>query len=153
MRFQIEQYRFQLISFVIIAVLGAQLVASFGHANRFFPFMWYPMYAQAHFEGERINVEHRIYAVTPDGKRHYIDPASDLEIDFWRYERRFARQLRDNKLKNIKPVLAMVIERHPTFTELQVEDYPMVITRQGPKSAPMRTIAVVPRDDVNEALR
>jgi hypothetical protein len=153
MRLQIEPYRFQLISLIIILVLGAQLVASFGHANRFFPFMWYPMYAQAHFEGERINVEHRIYAVTRDGRRHYVDPASDLKIDFWRYERRFARPLRDHKLENIRPILAMVIDRYPTFTELQVEDYPMIITKDGPMPVPRRTISVVRREDVDEVLR
>ncbi|CDO34529.1 hypothetical protein SPHV1_1620004 [Novosphingobium sp. KN65.2] len=36
MRLQIEFYRFRLLSLIIILVLGAQLVASFGHANRFF---------------------------------------------------------------------------------------------------------------------
>ncbi|WP_203226105.1 hypothetical protein [Novosphingobium pentaromativorans] len=150
---QLELYRFRLLSLVIILVLGAQLIASFGHANRFFPFMWYPMYATAHFDGERINVEHRIYAVAPDGSRHYVDPARDLRIDFWRYERRFARPLRDNKLDRITPILRMVVERYPAFTELQVEDYPMIITKNGPQGASRQVIAVIPRSAVEEALK
>lgn len=115
--------------------------------------MWYPMYATAHFDGERINIEHRIYAVTPNGDRQYIDPSKDLKIDFWRYERRFARPLRDRKLDRIRPILGMVVERYPTFTELQVEDYPLIITRQGPRKAQRQVIAAISRAEVEEALK
>jgi hypothetical protein len=139
-------------SAVIIGVLLPQTVTSFGHTDRFFPFLWYPMYAKPHFAGERIEVGHRIYAVTPDGYRHLIDAESDLDIDFWRYERRLARPLVAGDLHEVRYLLKRIVARYPTLIGIEVDDYPMVITREGPVPAKVRTVATVRRSAMAEYL-
>jgi hypothetical protein len=139
-------------SAVIIGVLLPQAVTSFGHTDRFFPFLWYPMYAKPHFAGERIDVGHKIYAVTPDGHRHLIDAEFDLDIDFWRYERRLARPLIAGNLHEVGYFLERIAVRYPTLVGIEVDDYPMVITRDGPVPADVRTVATVPRSAIAEYL-
>jgi hypothetical protein len=139
-----------LLSTFIVGVLGAQLVAAFGHTNNYFPFMWYPMYAPPHFEGERITVHHSIYAVQANGTRHHIRP-EHLGLEFWRYER-LARQLLVNHVEPNAPALAVIRKRHPNLTELQINDYPMVITRNGPRPAPEMVVHRISRAAIEEAI-
>jgi hypothetical protein len=139
-------------SAAIVGVLVPQAIASFGHSDRYFPFLWYPMYAKPHFEGERIDVEHRIYAVMPDGQRKLIDAALDLDIDFWRYERRLARPLIAGDLHEVGYLLKRIVGRYPTLTAIEVHDYPVVITRDGPVPAPSRSVARVRRSAMAEHL-
>ncbi|MGK2909915.1 MAG: hypothetical protein ACSLE1_08995 [Sphingobium sp.] len=136
--------RYLFYSVVIAGVLGAQAVASFGNTDRYFPFLWYPMYAKAHFIGERLDVGHTIYAVTADGLRHPVN-AEDLKIDFWRFERKFARPLVAGKADEIAPFVRLIAAQYPSLTALQVDDYPMIITRDGPAPAPLRTVATLSR--------
>jgi hypothetical protein len=103
------------------------------------------MYAKAHYDGERIDVGHQVYAVTADGVRHPVRATEDLRVDFWRFERRFARPLVAGKVDDIIPFLKMLAARYPSLVALQVEDAPMVITRHGPASAPLRIVATLPR--------
>lgn len=138
------QLRYVFYSAVIAAVLVAQTIASFGNTDRYFPFLWYPMYAKAHFEGERLDVGHKVYALTPDGVRHSVR-AEDLSIDFWRFERRFARPLKAGHVDEILPFLKIIQAQYPSLVALQVDDYPMIITRNGPQSAPLRTVATLQR--------
>lgn len=138
------QVRYIFYSVVIAGVLGAQAVASFGNTDRYFPFLWYPMYAKAHYAGERIDVGHRVYAVTADGVRHPVN-AADLNIDFWRYERKFSQPLIAGQIANVAPFLKTVAAKYPSVVALQVDDYPMIITHNGPEAAPLRTIATVSR--------
>lgn len=138
------QIRYIFYSAVIAGVLGAQTLASFGNTDRYFPFLWYPMYAKAHYAGERLDVGHRIYAVTADGVRHPVN-AADLKIDFGRYERKFARPLIAGQTDNIAPFLKTVAAQYPSLVALQVDDYPMIITHDGPVAAPLRTVATLSR--------
>jgi hypothetical protein len=128
-----------LLTLVILGVLGAQLIASFRHTNKTFPFMWYPMYSPAHFEGERIPVRHSIYAAAANGKRYYIHPVKDLRVEFWRYER-IAAQLLVNDVETSAAAISVIRKLHPDVIELQIEDYPMMITRDGPKPAPRKIV-------------
>ena len=144
-----QKIRFGLISVLIIGVLVVQTVSSFRRTYKWWPFLSYPMYATAHFEGERIKVNHRVYAVTPDGARHYLDPDRDLKIGFWRYDK-MARQLGVNHLEANAANLAAIKSLYPDLTEIQVEDFPMIITRNGPAPAPRMVINTVPRTAIDE---
>ena len=139
------QLRYVFYSAVIAFVLVAQAIASFGNSDRYFPFLWYPMYAKAHYEGERLDVGHKVYALTSDGVRHPV-LAADLNIDFWRFERRFARPLRAGRADEIQGFLQTITKQYPSIVSLEVDDYPMIITRDGPKPAPLRTVATLPRN-------
>jgi hypothetical protein len=50
-----------------------------------YPFVNYPMYSAAHYEGERILVEHTIFAVFIDGSERPITRA-DVGEHYWFYE-------------------------------------------------------------------
>ena len=58
----------KLISVFIIGALTLQMTAILLRTGPYaYPFVNYPMYAAAHYEGERILVEHTIYARFTDG--------------------------------------------------------------------------------------
>lgn len=144
-----ERLRFSLITLLIVGVLVVQTISGFRRTYKWWPFLSYPMYADAHFEGERIEVSHRIYAVTPDGVRHYLDPDTDLKIGFWRYEK-FARQIGVNHLERNAATLSAIRSMYPTLTEIQIEDYPMIITKNGPAPAPRQVINTIKRSAIDE---
>lgn len=77
---------FRLISIVIAAALFLQMTAVLLRTGPYgYPFINYPMYAAAHFEGERILVEHRIYARFTDGTERAIS-REDVGGHYWIYE-------------------------------------------------------------------
>ena len=143
---------YPLVSIFIFAVLAAQIVSGFRRTYQWWPFLSYPMYASSHFDQERIDVSYIIYAVTPDGTRHYLDPDMDLGIGFWRYGR-LARQLGVNHLKSNAHSLEEIGSRYPNLLRVEVEDYPMMITRDGPKAAPRLVTNIIPRDAIDEAVK
>lgn len=144
-----QRIRFGLLSVLIIGVLFAQTVSGFRKTYKWWPFLAYPMYAEAHFEGERIKVNHRIYAVTSDGVRHYLDPEAQLKLGFWRYDG-LARWLVAGRLRDTAGMLAIIKSLYPTIQKIEVEDFPMIITRNGPAPAPRKIVAVVSRASIDE---
>jgi hypothetical protein len=128
----------------ILLILAIQTAASFGHSDRYFPFLWYPMYGEAHRDGERLIVHHSLFAVMPDGARRRIDPATDLGIEFWRFERIVAQSVIRGDSRAIADPLRRIKARYPAATRIELEDYPAVITRDGPQPAPRHIVAVMP---------
>lgn len=143
-----QKLRFGLISALILAVLVTQIYTGFRKGYKWWPFLAYPMYAEAHFENERIGVENYMYAVTPKG-RIYLHPDRDLHLGFWRYDG-VARGLRDGKLKQNSGALALIRSVHPDIERLEIEDYPVIITRDGPKPAPKKIVATINRATIDE---
>ena len=121
-------------------ILIAQLIASFGHSDRFFPFLWYPMYATPRYDGDRLVVRHFLFAITADGRRHRVLP-EDLNIDFWRFERLVIPAIKKREWERLATPLPQIRLLHPHVVRLEVEDYPLVITRHGPAAAPRHLIA------------
>lgn len=77
---------FKYLSLLIVGALGLQMSAVLLRSGPWaYPFINYPMYAAAHYEGERILVEHRIYAVFTDGSERPITRA-DVGEHYWFYE-------------------------------------------------------------------
>jgi hypothetical protein len=144
-----QRIRLGLISVLILGVLVAQTVSSFRRTYKWWPFLSYPMYADAHYENERILVHYSLYAVTSDGKRHYLDPDTDMKIGFWRYLK-LSRQLADKVLEPAIPSLAAIKTLYPDLQEIQVEDFPMIITRDGPAKAPRKILNTIPRATIDE---
>jgi hypothetical protein len=144
-----QRIRFGLISALILGVLVAQTVSGFRRTYKWWPFLSYPMYADAHYENERIIVHYSLYAVTSDGTRHYLDPDTDMKIGFWRYLK-LSRQLGDNVLAPTIPSLVAIKALYPDLKEIQVEDYPMIITRDGPAPAPRKVLNTISRAKIDE---
>ena len=132
------------ITAAIVAVLGGQALRSFRASDAWYPFISYPMYSGAHFEGERLDVRHVVYAVTDDGGRHEIDAGKDLRVDFWRFERKFVKALAAGDSEAVRDQVGAISARYPRLARLEVEDYPAVLTRDGTRPAPRSVIAVVP---------
>lgn len=60
--------RIRLISIIIVGALLLQFLAVLLRTGPWlYPFINYPMYATAHYEGDRIAYEHTVYAVFDDG--------------------------------------------------------------------------------------
>lgn len=77
---------FRCLSLLIVGALGLQMGAVLLRSGPWaYPFINYPMYAAAHHEGERILVEHRIYASFTDGSERPITRA-DVGEHYWFYE-------------------------------------------------------------------
>jgi hypothetical protein len=78
---------FRLISLVIIAVLGLQLLAVLARPGKWtWPFTDYPMYSHSRHDGDRVVARHFVYGTTVDGEEVPITP-EDLGIVLWVYER------------------------------------------------------------------
>ena len=60
--------RIRLISIIIVGALLLQFLAVLLRTGPWlYPFINYPMYATAHYEGDRIAYEHTVYAIFDDG--------------------------------------------------------------------------------------
>ncbi|VWX50473.1 conserved hypothetical protein [Novosphingobium sp. 9U] len=145
--------KFTLLSALIIGILVMQTLVGFRKGNYFTPFMPYPMYSTAHFAGERLDVSHKVFAVEADGTRREINAARDLNVDFWRFERRFVARLMQARFDEAAPFLKVVIARYPATVAVEVDNYPMIITRDGPRRKPVQTIVRIRRDQINEAIQ
>ena len=78
--------RVKLVSLVIVGALGLQLVALLVRSGPWaFPFINYPMYADAHYLGDRVTAEHTVYALFADGSEAPISRA-ELGKSYWHYE-------------------------------------------------------------------
>lgn len=144
----IDHFRFQLLSALIAGILLFQLFTGFKHTNNWFPFMWYPMYGFPNFEGDRIMVRHSIYVVRPNGQRRYLHPDRDLKMGFWRYDS-LAKHLARNDLEKVREGLIVIKSLQPDLVEVQIEDFPMIITKDGPKPAPKKVLNAVDRKAVD----
>lgn len=82
----------------------------------------------------------------------YLDPDSDLKIGFWRYEK-FARQIIANLLAKNAASLAAIRSLYPTLTAIQIEDFPMVITKDGPVDAPRQLLNTINRASIDEVAK
>jgi len=139
----VQIIRRTLLSGFILMVLGTQTVAGFSHTDRWFPFLWYPMYAAHHEEGERLDVRHFLYAVAGEGREYEIRP-EDLQMGFWRFEGAVINSVLSRKIDRSNEVIRRVLDLHPDAIALRVQDYPAAITRNGIKPLPSNVIAVVP---------
>ena len=77
-----------LVSIFIAAALTLQMAAVLLRTGPYaYPFVNYPMYAAAHYEGERILVEHKVYARFTDGTERAIS-REDVggQYHYWIYE-------------------------------------------------------------------
>ena len=63
-------------------------------APKLWPFLTYPMYSRAKFDGDTLT-DYRVYVLSQDSSSVYISP-DELGIGFWRYRSDFVSAIRDN---------------------------------------------------------
>jgi hypothetical protein len=122
-----------LVSAIIVVILATQAVAGLVNTGRWgWPMIAYPMYSEAHYEGDRLNHDLVGYAVLADSSRVEIRK-SDLNMDFWLYWYNVVHPIRNGRLDLLQPVLRRYCAQSGNqVTRLVVKDLGMAIGRDGP---------------------
>lgn len=136
-----------LVSLFIFACLGFQALAVSGlepgpveSAPFLWPFIDYPMYSGAHFEGDEID-RALVLGVRADSARIPIEPA-DLGLGLFPYRRGPVRALRRGNLQAARLYRDIYAQRHGVdLIGFELKYRPIVVTRSGYHSAPDRIIA------------
>ncbi|MGH8593460.1 MAG: hypothetical protein ACREX9_17365 [Gammaproteobacteria bacterium] len=130
------------VSIFILFVLAMQTYVSVvPGGDDFWPFIDYPMYQHKHREGERVDVGHSVYATLADSREVKIGPA-DVGITHFKFQGHVAKALVHGRENRWKPLLRQLEKRRKVkIVGLRVENYPMVITKEGGKPAPAEVLA------------
>jgi hypothetical protein len=144
-------YRFG-VSVFVAAVLGAQaatLWVTAQHAGylrgKLFPILEYPMYAPAHYEGERVTASWLLEAVLSDGRSLAI-PREQLQVDIFDFVRIVQSALQHDRAATAT-LLGLVRERVPgadRIREVRIKNYPVQLTRDGPKPLASEVVMTIP---------
>ena len=133
-------------SIVILAVLALQTAASFGalHPFRYWPFLSYPMYNEAHRAEEAVP-NFSLVAIDASGGEHSLSPR-DLGLDFWRTLRGPVRAAQ----RGDAHALIAYLEPYEHRTRLRVsairlENHPVTLVHGRLASAPAESTLVVVR--------
>ena len=82
-----EQFRKPIVSLAIVTILGLQVFAGFFNPSVLgFPFVAYPMYRAAHYDGDRILYDTVVYAVDENGQEAQLRP-EDAGLSWWLFRR------------------------------------------------------------------
>lgn len=109
--------------------------------DRLFPVLEYPMYAPAHYEGERVTASWLLEGVYRDGLT--IDITDDmLKIDIFDWVHTVEGTIAGNP-NTTATLLTLIRERVPNaaqLTELRIKNYPVRVTRNGPQAIPSEVV-------------
>lgn len=133
----------------VLAAQAATLPITAMHAgflrSKLFPIIEYPMYAPAHYEGERVTASWLIEGVLSDGRAINVSK-EQLGVDIFDFANIMQPVLQHDPSAT-QSLVAMVRERVPgaeRFDELRIKSYPMQVTRDGPKPLPSEVIVTIP---------
>lgn len=128
-------------SIVIAMIIGLQSIAIFGRVTSFFwPFVNYPMYHDAHFEGEPIKIRHYVIAILDNSGELEIRP-EDLGISFWKYHMDLSNAIKDENFTRINPYIQQFeIKTGKHVIGLRLEEHPLTLTREGFQPAPFEVV-------------
>jgi hypothetical protein len=115
-----------------------------------FPFLDYPMYSLAHYEGETVP-RYRIYGITADGTELAIDHRA-LDIKYFLYRKSFLWPVQRQEATPELLALVDVFERRSgaTLKALRLENSPVSVTAEGLRDEPAETLltfALPPRPE------
>ena len=129
------------ISGLIIAILGLQTVAGFVNTGRWgWPFIAYPMYKTAHFEGERLLHEYKVFATHANSSEDLISAG---DVPFWIFKFKMVDGLTNGDRASVQPLVAAYCERTgKEVIAVRVEDTGLELTRNGiVRGLPPKTLA------------
>ena len=123
------------ITAIIVIVLGTQAIAGLVDTGRWgWPILAYPMYEEAHYDGERILYDARTHIVLADGTRVELT-RDELGMSFWIYWQNVVQPIYNggDLLKPLAPLIAQVCRRFDgRVARLEIEDMGVAIRRDGP---------------------
>lgn len=104
--------------------------------GHYWPFIDYPMYKGAIMEGERIPV--RTIVMVRDSPRHEAEITADMVgLGIYRFENMVKVLMTSNdKQPDVINLLTRNLENSDNLVELDILNYPLVITKSGAKEAP-----------------
>ena len=158
----VVKYGTFLISIVIFVILGVQTLAVvFRSGNgKYWPFIDYPMYSWSHREGDRIDVLPPLFAIFADRSEKQIFP-QDLNLTIFQFEellvsailcaaQKDKKELQSGQCvpqkaeERLKALLKLYEQRHGKhIISLRLEDYPYILTKEGPKKVPAQALQIL----------
>jgi len=141
-----------IVSAFVAVVLLAQAATVFVTAtrgtylrDRLFPVLEYPMYAPAHYEGERVIASWLLEGVYGDGLKIDI-PKEMLKIDIFDFVHTVEGTINGNP--NTTATLVTLVREHvpnaAQLTEIRIKNYPVRLTRNGPQPMPSEVVKTLP---------
>lgn len=127
-----ERYGIQIISIVIVFILVTQLIAGLVNTGKWgWPFLAYPMYSTAHYDGERVVYDVKVYGVLKDLSRIELK-RSDLGMDFWVFRYNVVQPIRHGYLSALSPIIDLLCRQNRgDLIRLEYEDMGVAISRTG----------------------
>jgi len=147
------------VSAFIVAVLAAQAATLAVTSTRgtylrskAFPILEYPMYAPAHFEGERVSASWLLEGVLADGK--IIDISNDqLHVDVFDFVNIVQSALSGSARS--RGTLSELVQSHvpgaDQIKEIRIKSYPMKVTRAGPQALASEVVMTIPLQTAQSA--
>lgn len=139
------------VSIFVFAILAAQAatlpVTASGRTiirSKLFPILEYPMYAIAHYEGDRVTGTWILEGVYPDGRTLNITQ-ENLRLSTWDFIRVVQHAVR--KLPGSQDrLVGLIRSRLPDgriIREVRIKNYPIKVTRHGPQPMPSEVVMKV----------
>jgi hypothetical protein len=152
-----RRYRALVSTFIVLtlgaqaASLGVTLVSPGWLTAKIYPIIEYPMYAQAHYDGERVEGRWLLRGVLAHGGEIDINEDS-LRVSPWDYIHltdavALAQPDTAQRAKAIQELVAVVKAREPRAADLsalRLDSYPMKVTRNGAAAMPSDTVVTIP---------
>ena len=140
------------VSVFVIAILAAQaatipVTAMHGSflRSKLYPILEYPMYAPAHYDGERVTASWLIEGLLPDGKTVSITN-DQLHVDIFDFINIVQSALQGDS-RQIDTLRELVRDRVPgadRIHALRFKNYPLKVTRSGPQPLPSEVVMTIP---------
>ena len=147
-----------LASLVVVAVLTLQAAAVFGAiSSLLWPFTDYPMYREAHYDGERLN-RYTVVGILGEATEVTLLP-EDLGFNLWQFEKHLVRPLsRQHMEREDEKRLAIALQIYQakhrrTLTALRLENHPFVLSKSGMREAPTEVVKTVNLDSLSVRLQ
>jgi hypothetical protein len=139
----------RVVSVVIAAILMLQFAATFDlyrfvarPSHVLWPFMNYPMYRGAHYEGA-VLARYRVFGTTADGSEIEVTP-SDLGLNFRKFQDIVVEALRRGDVARVAAFAEIYRARvGMRLVRMRVERHGHVLTRDGLQVAPPVNLAAV----------
>jgi hypothetical protein len=118
------------ISCLIIGILGLQTFASFVGPGRLgWPFIPYPMYKTAHYEGERLLYQYKVFARHADSSEVLI---SARDMPFWIFKLKMIDGVMTGNRPRVQPLVTAYCKRTgKQVVSVRVEDMGVALSRKG----------------------
>jgi hypothetical protein len=136
-------------SLIILSCLALQTFAVFRPVSpRLWPFLDYPMYGRARYEGEAVS-RYVVFGIFADESEARIIP-EDLDLDFWKFEYGPVQMLRRGDVESLKPYAQLYSDRQKKqLVRIRLENHPFMLSDQGVRAAAPQVLNSVSLEPVN----